>query len=179
MSTSQPPKKVKPTKRARLVKLELSNNPQLAVEKVGKNLYNIGSALKPASDGDDWYTVDSLYMDAKKAYDGILKPFFEEPQVYKLDGTKDKVHAQSYDLNAAKLPILEEIEEFEAQPTPSLSDDFDTTFLDPFQLPFPWQTMFEDGRTVYFNPETYERVYVRPREVRHLFLNSCKLISKI
>jgi hypothetical protein len=171
MSTLQPPKKVKPTRRARLVKLELSNNPRLAVEKVANNVYNLGSALKPASDGDDWYTVDSLYMDAKKAYDGILKPFFEEPQVYKLDGTKDKVHAQSYDVHAAKPPILEEIEDFEAQPTPTLSDDLENTFLDPFQLPLPWETLVEDGRTVYFNPETYDRQYVRPREVRYIVFN--------
>jgi hypothetical protein len=104
-------------------------------------------------------------MDAKKAYDGILKPFFEEPQVYKLDSTKEKLHTQSYDTETARPPILEEIEDFESLPAPSLNEDLDATFLDPFQLPYPWETRYEEGRTIYFNPETYERVGIRPQEV--------------
>ena len=94
--------KKKRTLRNRVVKLELSNDVERAVRKTAKVLYDMTDGdinieakgaevqLKPAKDSSKWVQSDSLFNDAKKAYDSILKPFLEEPQVYKLESTRHK-----------------------------------------------------------------------------------------
>ena len=160
-------RKIKHTTRSRVVKLELSNQTDLAVVKVAKTLYNLDHerTLQKATDSNLWHVSDSLYYDAKKSYDGILKPFFEEPQVFKLQATKELLHTSSLDPHAPEDPNLQRINEFLEEEVEPLTEELIGTYLDPFTIPYPWETKFDHGKIMYFNPETFETVDVRPQEV--------------
>ena len=140
------------------MKLELSNDTETAVRKTAEALYNITDAdiniiaaregkadvrLKPAKDSNSWVATDRLYDDAKKAYDSILAPFMEEPQIYKLESTKAKLHKQSLDPSEGKNPHLERIEEYLNAHKEELKEEALGTYLDPFSLPYPWEKRIE------------------------------------
>jgi len=165
--------KKKRTQRNRVVKLELSNDVERAIRKTAEVLYEIkdddinidakragetGIRLKPAKNPSTWVQSDALFNDAKRAYDGILQPFLQEPQVYKLESTKNKLHKQSYD-PSVKDPHLERIEEYLAKEDAKLNETTLTTYIDPFSLPHPWEKITTShGKVAYFNPETFERL---------------------
>ena len=168
------------TERSRVVKLELSNDTGEAVRKTAQTLYNLSDAdinivaardgkseidLKLAKDSNKWVATDAIFDDAKKAYDRILAPFLEEPQVYKLESTKERMHRQSLDATEGKNPHLERIEEYLNEPEEELKDETLSTYLDPFSLPFPWERRVEFKQVVYFNPETFERLNKPPQEI--------------
>jgi hypothetical protein len=163
--------KTKFTKRTKLVKLELSSQTSLAINKVAANLYDIKNpSLNPTIDNETWYTTDALYADAKKAYDGILKTFLEEPIIYKLESTKEKLHAQSFDNNQDIDPNLDRINEFLEKEIPLIDENVLNTYIDPFDLPKPWEKKFEFGQFIYFNPETFERLEIKPQEVIYFII---------
>ena len=67
--------------------------------------------------------LDTLYSDAKKAYDSILKPFLEEPIVYKIESTKKVLHKQYEDIyKDIADPNLLRIQEYLDEPVPILDE---------------------------------------------------------
>ena len=144
------------TERKALLKLELPVGDgaklQQAISKVGENLYGISSNpfTTKSEDSNAWYATDSLFTSAKKTYNGILRPFLEQPQVYKLDVTKEKV--RRIDPKYVPPTALDEY------PDVTVDENALSSYIDPFALPAPWQLKMIGDKTFYFNSETFERV---------------------
>jgi CRISPR/Cas system-associated endonuclease/helicase Cas3 len=185
----------KKTERKAIVRLELSNDLHQQLETIATGLYDMEAPpLQVAKNSQHWATVDdAIYKVAKRSYDDILLAFLKNPKLYRFESTREKIWAD-IDM-AVKLKREREIDEeitksksnagkkklrekkLAAQlkneaklldQTETQAESLDTlleTYLDPFDLPYPWRKeVTKGGLVTYYNPQTDHRVAERPAE---------------
>jgi len=152
----------KRTERRALLKLELKsaeNDLKLNLQKVAEKLYDIPfeSSAEETLDSNKWFETDNIFAQARQSYNGILQPFLEQPQVYKLAATKEIV--RHIDKNYKPQALLDEYGQEE------IKEEFIQSYIDPFALPKPWELKIIGNKTFYFNTETFERFDSQPQEI--------------
>ena len=95
----------KKTKRLPVLKLELGDigGHEAQMNVILKKVYGMDDdiPLELSREFQDWRQVDqTLYGDAKKAYDGVIEPFKKQPRVYKLESIREKVWEGTRDKTA-------------------------------------------------------------------------------
>jgi hypothetical protein len=106
------------TKRSKVVKIAFSGKDQNALGKVSRDIYGYEDNLPEVAAVDqNWTTTDEgLYGPARSIYDSIVKPFLQEPKVYRFESTKQRIWSDHERIRLEQLPPPEP----EPEPEPVL-----------------------------------------------------------
>lgn len=93
----------KRTKRLPVLKLEVADGDVSSkMQQISKTIYKLDQEATVVSRNFQHWRIsdETLFGDAKAAYDGIISPFLKQPRVYKLESIKEKVWELSRDTTA-------------------------------------------------------------------------------